>query len=43
VRFALVENRMRINQAIRGIRHFMAQEHSIVGAAGSEEARSAAV
>jgi alanine-synthesizing transaminase len=42
VRFALVENRMRINQAIRGIRHFMAQEHSIGEAAGSE-ARSAAV
>ncbi|MGO9568157.1 MAG: aminotransferase class I/II-fold pyridoxal phosphate-dependent enzyme [Desulfomonilaceae bacterium] len=42
VRFALVENRMRINQAIRGIRHFMAQEHSNGEAAGSE-ARSAAV
>ncbi len=25
VRFALVENRMRINQAIRGIRHFLSQ------------------
>jgi alanine-synthesizing transaminase len=25
VRFALVENRMRINQAVRGIRHFFAQ------------------
>ena len=42
VRFALVENRMRINQAIRGIRHFMAQEHSIEEAPGSE-ARSAVV
>jgi alanine-synthesizing transaminase len=42
VRFALVENRMRINQAIRGIRHFMAQEHSI-GEAAESEARSAAV
>jgi alanine-synthesizing transaminase len=26
VRFALVENRMRIRQAVRGIRHFMAQD-----------------
>jgi alanine-synthesizing transaminase len=42
VRFALVENRMRINQAIRGIRHFMAQEHSI-GVAPGSETRSAAV
>jgi alanine-synthesizing transaminase len=42
VRFALVENRMRINQAVRGIRHFMSQEHSIGEAAGSE-ARSAVV
>jgi len=42
VRFALVENRMRINQAIRGIRHFMSQEHSIGDAAGSE-ARSAVI
>ena len=42
VRFALVENRMRINQAIRGIRHFMAQEHSNETTAGPE-ARSAAV
>lgn len=29
VRFALVENRMRINQAIRGIRHFMSNPESI--------------
>jgi alanine-synthesizing transaminase len=43
VRFALVENRMRINQAVRGIRHFMAQEHSNGKTAGHEEARSAAV
>ncbi len=42
VRFALVENRMRINQAIRGIRHFMAQETSNGKTAGAE-ARSAAV
>ncbi len=28
VRFALVENRMRINQAIRGIRHFLARNTS---------------
>jgi alanine-synthesizing transaminase len=28
VRFALVENRMRINQAIRGIRHFLAESAS---------------
>jgi alanine-synthesizing transaminase len=28
VRFALVENRMRINQAIRGIRHFLARTTS---------------
>jgi alanine-synthesizing transaminase len=28
VRFALVENRMRINQAIRGIRHFLGQSAS---------------
>jgi alanine-synthesizing transaminase len=28
VRFALVENRMRINQAIRGIRHFLARDTS---------------
>jgi len=42
VRFALVENRMRINQAIRGIRHFMAQE-TFNGKAVESEARSAAV
>ena len=29
VRFALVENRMRINQAIRGIRHFLARDHAL--------------
>jgi len=29
VRFALVENRMRINQAIRGIRHFLSKQESI--------------
>ncbi|MCX5872506.1 MAG: aminotransferase class I/II-fold pyridoxal phosphate-dependent enzyme [Deltaproteobacteria bacterium] len=29
VRFALVENRMRINQAIRGIRHFMSKPECI--------------
>jgi alanine-synthesizing transaminase len=28
VRFALVENRMRINQAIRGIRHFLSRDNS---------------
>lgn len=42
VRFALVENRMRIKQAIRGIRHFMAEEHpeeSSVGAAAGAAAR----
>lgn len=42
VRFALVENRMRINQAIRGIRHFLSQ----TGAAGKAEenvAQSAAL
>ncbi len=43
VRFALVENRMRINQAIRGIRHFMSQEHSNEKIAGVSEARSAVV
>jgi alanine-synthesizing transaminase len=43
VRFALVENRMRINQAVRGIRHFMAQERSNGKTAGHAEARSAAV
>ncbi len=30
VRFALVENRLRINQAIRGIRHFMSMKDGIV-------------
>jgi len=42
VRFALVENRMRINQAIRGIRHFMAQE-TFNGKTAETEPRSAAV
>lgn len=42
VRFALVENRMRINQAIRGIRHFMAQE-PLSGETSGAAVRSAAL
>ncbi len=42
VRFALVENRMRINQAVRGIRHFLTRERSNGKIAGGE-VRSAAV
>ncbi|MGB6064085.1 MAG: aminotransferase class I/II-fold pyridoxal phosphate-dependent enzyme [Desulfomonilaceae bacterium] len=42
VRFALVENRMRINQAVRGIRHFITREHSNEKIAGGG-VRSAAV
>jgi alanine-synthesizing transaminase len=42
VRFALVENRMRIRQAIRGIRSFLANPQIDSEAAG-DVARSAAV
>jgi len=42
VRFALVENRMRIRQAVRGIRQFMAQPVPQVKA-GAGDARSAAM
>lgn len=42
VRFALVENRMRINQAIRGIRHFLSQPAFTSGEV-RDAVRSAAV
>ncbi len=42
VRFALVENRMRIKQAIRGIRHFLQDGHQ-EQVAGRDTARSAAM
>lgn len=42
VRFALVENRMRINQAIRGIRHFLSQPEFKSGEV-RDTVRSAAV
>jgi alanine-synthesizing transaminase len=42
VRFALVENRMRINQAIRGIRSFLSHGET-VSAPAEDEVRSAAV
>jgi len=42
VRFALVENRMRINQAIRGIRNFLSQ-HGATGKTEQNVAQSAAL
>lgn len=42
VRFALVENRMRINQAVRGIRHFLAQPEFKTGE-DQDAVRSAAL
>jgi alanine-synthesizing transaminase len=40
VRFALVENRLRINQAIRGIRQFLSKSDS---AENADEAHTAAL
>ena len=42
VRFALVENRMRINQAVRGIRHFLA-ENGVKSGEVDDAVRSAAL